>query len=74
MKGLWKDKQTGLLAEVISATDDAVWYVIPEWRGPQKCSREAFEAAMEPVTPDNSSPSNGIAVAPPTQDSNEETK
>jgi hypothetical protein len=58
MKGLWKDKQTGLLAEVISATDDAVWYVIPEWRGPQKCSREAFEAAMEPVTPDNSSPSN----------------
>lgn len=57
MKGFWKDKRTGIVAEVISATEDAVWYQIPEWRGPQNCSREVFEKTMEPVTA-TPSPSN----------------
>lgn len=67
MKGLWKDKQTGTVAEVIEATEHVVWYVIPEWCRPQDCNRETFEAAMEPVTA-TPSPSNAGSDAPGAKD------
>lgn len=56
--GKWKSKVTGKIAEVVSATEDAVWYVIPEWNGPQNCARDVFESSMEPVEAENLSPSN----------------
>lgn len=63
MIGLWKSKETGKLAEVVSATEDAVWYVIPEWNGPQNCARDVFESSMEPVEAEPSRPSNAKGEA-----------
>jgi len=55
MIGFWKSRETGLVVEVITETDHAVWYVMAAWRGCSECARDVFLAAMEPL-PLNSQP------------------